>query len=84
MSGQTFTVSNIGAVGGGYGTPIVPYGTVGILSVGRAVEKPVARHGQVTVAPMMPLSLSYDHRVVDGRQGGGSWRVIENLAEPGD
>jgi pyruvate dehydrogenase E2 component (dihydrolipoamide acetyltransferase) len=83
MSGQSFTVSNIGAVGGGYGTPIVPYGTVGILSVGRAVEKPVARHGQVTVAPMMPLSLSYDHRVVDGAAGRRFLAaIIENLAEP--
>ena len=83
LSGQTFTVSNIGAVGGGHGTPIVPYGTVGILSVGRAVQRPVARDGRVEIAPMMPLSLSYDHRVVDGGEGRRFMAmVLENLTEP--
>lgn len=83
LTGQTFTVSNIGAVGGGYGTPIVPYGTIGILSVGRAVERPVAREGKVAIAPMMPLSLSYDHRVIDGGAGRRFLaQIVENLAEP--
>jgi pyruvate dehydrogenase E2 component (dihydrolipoamide acetyltransferase) len=83
LSGQTFTVSNIGAVGGGYGTPIIPHGTIGILSVGRAVDRPVAREGKVVVAPMMPLSLSYDHRVIDGAAGRRFLaEVVENLTEP--
>jgi pyruvate dehydrogenase E2 component (dihydrolipoamide acetyltransferase) len=84
LSGQTFTVSNIGAVGrGGHGTPIVPMGTVGILSVGRAADQPVARDGRVEVAPVMPLSLSYDHRVVDGAGGRRFLGMLaENLAEP--
>jgi pyruvate/2-oxoglutarate dehydrogenase complex dihydrolipoamide acyltransferase (E2) component len=84
LTGQTFTVSNIGAVGGGgHGTPIVPYGTVGILSVGRAADQPVAREGRVEVAPVMPLSLSYDHRVIDGAAGRRFLAVlVENLAEP--
>ncbi len=83
LTGQTFTVSNIGAVGGGLGTPIVPYGTIGILSVGRAVETPVANDGRVEIAPVMPLSLSYDHRVVDGGEGRRFMAmVIENLTEP--
>jgi pyruvate dehydrogenase E2 component (dihydrolipoamide acetyltransferase) len=80
---QTFTVSNIGALGGGYGTPIVPYGTTAILSVGRAVDKPVVRDGTVVIAPMMPLSLAYDHRLIDGGEGRRFLAlVIENLAEP--
>ena len=80
---QTFTVSNIGALGGGYGTPIVPYGTTAILSVGRAVDKPVVRDGAVVIAPMMPMSLAYDHRLIDGGQGRRFLAlVIENLAEP--
>lgn len=80
---QTFTVSNIGALGGGYGTPIVPYGTTAILSVGRAVDQPVVRDGAVVIAPMMPLSLAYDHRMVDGGQGRRFLAlIIENLAEP--
>jgi pyruvate dehydrogenase E2 component (dihydrolipoamide acetyltransferase) len=83
LTGQTFTVSNIGAVGGGHGTPIVPYGTTAILSVGRAVEKPVAYNGDLGIAPIMPLSLSYDHRVVDGAQGRRFIALlIENLEEP--
>lgn len=69
LSGQTFTISNIGAVGGGYGTPIIPYGTTAIVSFGRAVEQPVVRNGRVEAATMMPISLSYDHRVVDGALG---------------
>jgi pyruvate dehydrogenase E2 component (dihydrolipoamide acetyltransferase) len=69
LSGQTFTVSNIGAVGGEFGTPIIPYGTTAILSLGRIEEQPVAKAGQVEVRPVLPLSLSYDHRVIDGALG---------------
>ena len=84
LSGQTFTVSNIGAVGGGFGTPIVPSGTVAILSVGRAVDKPVARDGRIEIAPLLPLSLSYDHRVIDGGMGRRFMStLLENLEEPG-
>lgn len=69
MRGATFTVSNIGSVGGGYGTPIIPYGTTAILSVGRAIDRPVVRDGEVVAGREMPLSLSYDHRVIDGAAG---------------
>jgi pyruvate dehydrogenase E2 component (dihydrolipoamide acetyltransferase) len=83
LSGQTFTVSNIGAVGGGLGTPIVPYGTTAILSVGRVQDKVIARDGEPVVAPVMPLSLSYDHRVIDGARGRRFMALlIENLEEP--
>ena len=83
LSGQTFTVSNIGAVGGGFGTPIVPYGTTAILSVGKAQEKVVVSNGDLAIAPVMPLSLSYDHRVIDGAKGRHFMAlVIENLEEP--
>jgi pyruvate dehydrogenase E2 component (dihydrolipoamide acetyltransferase) len=69
MRGATFTISNIGAVGGGYGTPIIPYGTTAILSVGRADPAPVVRDGLVVVGQPLPLSLSYDHRLIDGALG---------------
>jgi pyruvate dehydrogenase E2 component (dihydrolipoamide acetyltransferase) len=83
LGGQTFTVSNIGAVGGGHGTPIIPYGTTAILSLGRAAESVVAVGGEAVVAPVMPLSLSYDHRVIDGAQGRRFIElIIENLEEP--
>lgn len=69
LRGATFTISNIGAVGGGYGTPIIPFGTTSILSVGRADPRPVVRDGSVVAARAFPLSLSYDHRVIDGARG---------------
>jgi pyruvate dehydrogenase E2 component (dihydrolipoamide acetyltransferase) len=69
VTGATFTISNIGAVGGGFGTPIIPYGTTAILSFGRIEEKPVAREGRLEALRMLPLSLSYDHRVIDGALG---------------
>jgi pyruvate dehydrogenase E2 component (dihydrolipoamide acetyltransferase) len=83
LMGQTFTVSNIGAVGGGHGTPIVPYGTVAILSVGTARLRPVVYEGDLAIAPVMPLSLSYDHRVIDGAVGRRFMAlVLENLEQP--
>lgn len=83
LSGATFTISNIGAVGGGHGTPIIPYGTTAILSVGRAEPRAVVRNGAPAVAQMLPLSLSYDHRVIDGGLGRRFIaRLAENLAEP--
>ena len=83
LTGQTFTVSNIGAVGGGHGTPIVPYGTVAILSVGRARLQPVVYDEDLAIAPIMPLSLSYDHRVIDGAVGRRFMALLlENLEEP--
>ncbi len=69
LRGQSFTISNVGAVGGGYGTPIIPHGTTSVLSVGRARDEVIARAGQPVVAPMLPLALSFDHRVIDGSTG---------------
>ena len=69
LRGQSFTITNVGAVGGGYGTPIIPPGTTAILSVGRVRDEVVARYGQPVVAPMMPLALSFDHRIIDGATG---------------
>jgi pyruvate dehydrogenase E2 component (dihydrolipoamide acetyltransferase) len=83
LTGQTFTVSNIGAVGGGHGTPIVPPGTTAILSIGRAKSKPIVDDGDLVIAPVMPLSLSYDHRVIDGGLGRRFMALLmENLEEP--
>ena len=69
LRGQTFTVSNIGAVGGGRGTPIIPHGTSAILSVGRSRPRAVVRGDGIVIARQFPLSLSYDHRLIDGAEG---------------
>jgi pyruvate/2-oxoglutarate dehydrogenase complex dihydrolipoamide acyltransferase (E2) component len=69
ITGQTFTISNIGALGGGHGTPIIPIGTTAILSIGRATEQPIAVDGELAIALVSPIDLSYDHRVIDGGLG---------------
>ena len=66
LSGGTFTINNIGALGTIMGTSIIPIGTTAILSAGRAVEKAVVKKGKVRVLPMMEITMSFDHRVIDG------------------
>lgn len=76
MKGGTFTVSNQGGIGGAHFTPIINLPEVAILGVGRAAVKPVWRDGQVSGRPLLPLALSYDHRVIDG---GSAARFITDL-----
>jgi len=68
LKGGTFTITNYGAVRGSYGTPIINYPEVAILGIGRIQDMPVARNGKVVVRKILPLSLSFDHRVVDGAE----------------
>ena len=69
VSGQTFTISNIGALGGGHGTPIIPLGTTAILSIGMANPTPVVVNESLDIGLVAPIDLSYDHRVIDGGLG---------------
>ena len=81
--GGTFTVSNIGALGGGHGTPLIPYGTTSIISIGKAHPAVVVRDGAMVMTTLMPVSLSYDHRVIDGGLGQRFLsRVVDNLEDP--
>lgn len=66
MKGGTFTISNQGAIGGGYFTPIVNKPEVAILGLGRGAMKPVVRGDKIEARMMTPLALSYDHRIIDG------------------
>lgn len=66
LQGSTFSISNLGAIGGTYSTPIINIPEVAILLVGRTRKMPVVVDDQVAIRLMMPLSLSYDHRLVDG------------------
>lgn len=66
MRGGTFTISNLGAIGGTYSTPVINVPEVAILLIGRSREMPVVVDGEIEPRLMMPLSLSYDHRMVDG------------------
>ena len=66
LKGGTFTITNYGSIGGIFGTPILNYPEVGILGVGRISEKPVVVDGALKIKKVLPLSLTFDHRVVDG------------------
>ena len=86
LQGGTFTITNAGAVGGGYFTPIINYPQVAILGLGRAGLKPVVRsdaEGEPRVVPrlMMPLVLSFDHRIADGADAIRFMRAIIAMLE---
>lgn len=84
LRGGTFTISNLGAIGGTYSTPIINYPEVAILLVGRSRKLPVVHEDRVEPRLMMPLSLSYDHRVIDGAMAARFLKeVIGYLESPG-
>ncbi|MBU5468431.1 2-oxo acid dehydrogenase subunit E2 [Virgibacillus sp. MSJ-26] len=66
MKGASSTITNIGSAGGKWFTPVINYPEAAILGIGRIAEQPVVRNGEVVVAPVLALSLSFDHRIVDG------------------
>jgi pyruvate dehydrogenase E2 component (dihydrolipoamide acetyltransferase) len=69
MRGGTFTITNLGGIGGTAFTPIVNYPEVAILGLSKSALQPVVKDGQIVPRLMMPLSLTYDHRVIDGADG---------------
>lgn len=84
LRGGTFTISNLGAVGGAYSTPIINWPEVAILLLGRSRKMPVVHEDRVEPRLMMPLSLSYDHRIVDGAMAARFLNeVIGYLESPG-
>ena len=66
LRGGTFTITNVGAIGGIGAIPTINYPEVAILAMGRSREQPVVRSGQVVIRRMLPLTLTFDHRVIDG------------------
>jgi pyruvate dehydrogenase E2 component (dihydrolipoamide acetyltransferase) len=84
LRGGTFTISNLGAVGGAYSTPIINWPEVAILLLGRSRKMPVVHEDRVEPRLMMPLSLSYDHRLIDGAMAARFLNeVIGYLESPG-
>jgi len=81
MRGGTFTISNLGGIGGTAFTPIVNYPEVAILGMSRARLQPVAREGQFVPRLLLPLSLSYDHRVIDGAAAARFTRRLAEMLE---
>jgi pyruvate dehydrogenase E2 component (dihydrolipoamide acetyltransferase) len=81
MSGATFTITNLGGIGGTAFTPIVNYPEVAILGMSRSRLTPVERGGQVALRLLLPLSLSYDHRVIDGADAARFTRRLAEMLE---
>ncbi len=83
LSGSTFTITSLGAQGGLFATPIINFPEVGILGVHRIKERPVVKNGAIVIGEVMLLSLSFDHRLVDGHVGAAfAYDIIGYLENP--
>ena len=83
LSGSTFTITSLGAQGGLFATPIINFPEVGILGVHQMKQKPVVKDGQIVIGEVMLLSLSFDHRIVDGHVGAAfAYDIIGYLENP--
>jgi pyruvate dehydrogenase E2 component (dihydrolipoyllysine-residue acetyltransferase) len=81
LAGGTFTITNVGPAHGWFGTSIIRHPEVAILGIGRIEERPVVRDGQIVARPVMPVSLSFDHRVIDGEEGLAFLATVRELIE---
>ncbi len=81
MTGGTFTITNGGVFGSMMSTPIINQPQSGILGMHNIIERPIAENGQVVIRPMMYLALSYDHRIIDGRESVSFLVRVKNLLE---
>ncbi len=81
MSGGTFTISNGGVFGSMLSTPILNPPQSAILGMHNIIERPIAVHGKVEIHPMMYLALSYDHRIIDGKESVGFLLKVKELLE---
>lgn len=79
LKGSTFTITNYGSIGGYFGIPIINYPESAILGVGRIVKKPIVKDDEIVIARVLPLSLSYDHRIIDGASGARFLNLLSEL-----
>jgi pyruvate dehydrogenase E2 component (dihydrolipoamide acetyltransferase) len=79
MKGASCTITNIGSAGGQWFTPVINHPEVAILGIGRIAEKPIVRDGEIVVAPVLALSLSFDHRMIDGATAQKALNHIKRL-----
>ena len=83
LQGSTFTITSLGQQGGLFATPILNFPEVGILGIHQMKQKPVVRDGQIVIGDVMLLSLSFDHRIIDGHIGAAfAYEIINYLQEP--
>lgn len=79
MKGGTCTISNIGSEGGQWFTPVINQPESAILGIGRIAEKAIIRDGEIVAAPMLALSMSFDHRLIDGATAQRAMNKIKRL-----
>ncbi|WP_449623080.1 dihydrolipoamide acetyltransferase family protein [Robertmurraya sp. Marseille-Q9965] len=79
MKGASCTISNIGSAGGQWFTPVINHPEVAILGIGRIAEKPIIKDGEIVAAPVLALSLSFDHRMIDGATAQNALNHIKRL-----
>ncbi|UBH09401.1 dihydrolipoamide acetyltransferase family protein [Macrococcus armenti] len=79
MKGASCTISNIGSAGGQWFTPVINHPEVAILGIGRIAQKPIVKDGEIVAAPVLALSLSFDHRQIDGATGQNAMNHIKRL-----
>jgi pyruvate dehydrogenase E2 component (dihydrolipoamide acetyltransferase) len=84
LRGGTFSITNYGSIGGHFGIPIINYPEAAILGLGRVVKKPIVRDDEIVIAKVLPLSLSYDHRTIDGASGSRFLNVMKELLSDPD
>ncbi|MEC1178774.1 dihydrolipoamide acetyltransferase family protein [Metasolibacillus meyeri] len=83
MKGASMSITNIGSAGGQWFTPVINHPEVAILGIGRIAEKPVIKNGEIVAAPVLALSLSFDHRMIDGATGQNALNYLKRLlSEP--
>ena len=78
ITGGTFTITNLGMFGVDHGTPIINPPEIAILGIGRITKKPVVVDDQIVIKPMMNITLSFDHRVIDGALAA---RFLQNMKQ---
>jgi pyruvate dehydrogenase E2 component (dihydrolipoamide acetyltransferase) len=79
----TFTVTNYGSIGGTFGVPVINYPQAAILGVGRIIKTPVVKNDEIVIGQVLPLSMSVDHRIVDGAEAARFIKkVMSYLEEP--
>jgi pyruvate dehydrogenase E2 component (dihydrolipoamide acetyltransferase) len=81
LTGSTFTISSLGSLGGVLATPIINFPEVAILGVHKIKQAPVVRDGQIVIRDIMNLSISLDHRIVDGYEGAQFLQHVVSLLE---
>jgi len=81
MKGGTFTISNGGVFGSLMSTPIINPPQSAVLGLHRIEDRPVAVNGEVAIRPMMYIALSYDHRIIDGREAVTALKIMKEAIE---